>query len=38
MNELIAMVGGIVLIVYFFATLIDAHIKGVNISNVSEFI
>lgn len=38
MNELIAMVGGVVLIGYFLATLIVAHVEGVEITNVSEFI
>lgn len=38
MNELIAMVGGVVLIVYFLATLIAAHVEGVEIPNTSEFI
>lgn len=37
-DELIVMAGGAVLIVYFFAILIAAHVEGVKIPNVSEFV
>ena len=38
MNELIATVGGMVFIGYFFATLIVSYKDGVEIPNTSEFI
>jgi hypothetical protein len=37
MNEIIAMVGGLVMIGYFFATLVIAHLDGVEFENTSEF-
>jgi|PlaIllAssembly_1097288.scaffolds.fasta_scaffold00001_89 hypothetical protein len=38
MNEIVAMVGGIVMIGYFFVILIKAHLDGIDIPNTSEFI
>ena len=37
MNEIVAMIGGLVMIGYFFATLVIAHLEGVEITNSSEF-